>query len=487
VDAACLTGANRPYYWRDMKTQTKKPSKKTASQRQSGLSTGSIAGGAPGAKGITPITRLWVQGWKSLSELTNLELRGLTVLAGANSSGKSSFFQPTLMLKQTLEAPYDPGALLLDGPHVRFTEASQFLSCAETTGKFSDLVVGVQTANDHIETTYVKSVGKPIEVVAETYGMSHSVTKVRRDMSPAELKKQLGENGAKLIEMLGKGSEKPELSVRRNRCFLGVQLTLDSGAGQQLSLQVDNLETGRVVSAIRSIIHLPGLRGNPERTYPLNATEGFYPGQFQNYTASLIQKWKDATDSPKLRELNKALADLGLTSEITTKAIDETRVEIKVSRLLASECNEFVSIADVGLAVSQVLPVLVALVVARPGQLVFVEQPELHLHPRAQVRLASIMSNAVKRGVRILLETHSSLLLLGIQTAIANGELPPTDVALHWFTRNESGTTCVSNAEVDAAGAFGTWPEDFGDVSFEAENAYLKAAERVLLSELHAR
>src|SRR5208282_911176 len=52
----------------------------------------------------------------------------LTILAGANSSGKSSIVQPILMLKQTLEASYDPGTLLLDGPNVRFTSGDQFLS-----------------------------------------------------------------------------------------------------------------------------------------------------------------------------------------------------------------------------------------------------------------------------------------------------------------------------------------------------------------------
>jgi hypothetical protein len=51
----------------------------------------------------------------------------LTLLAGANSSGKSSVMQGPLLLKQTLEAQYDPGALLLDGPHVRFTAIEQML------------------------------------------------------------------------------------------------------------------------------------------------------------------------------------------------------------------------------------------------------------------------------------------------------------------------------------------------------------------------
>ena len=52
-----------------------------------------------------------------------------------------------------------------------------------------------------------------------------------------------------------------------------------------------------------------------------------------------------------------------------------------------------VSIADVGFGVSQVLPVLVALIVAEPGRLVYLEQPELHLHPRAQVALAQVLSS----------------------------------------------------------------------------------------------
>ena len=43
--------------------------------------------------------------------------------------------------------------------------------------------------------------------------------------------------------------------------------------------------------------------------------------------------------------------------------------------------NDLVSIADVGVGVSQSLPVVVALRTARPGQLVYIEQPEIHLHP----------------------------------------------------------------------------------------------------------
>ena len=74
------------------------------------------------------ITKITVKGFKSIAEECEIDIRPLTILAGANSSGKSSIMQPLLLLKQTLEAPYDPGPLLIDGPNVQFTEVAQFLS-----------------------------------------------------------------------------------------------------------------------------------------------------------------------------------------------------------------------------------------------------------------------------------------------------------------------------------------------------------------------
>src|SRR5438034_5164415 len=74
------------------------------------------------------IAEIQVAGFKSISQEQSIEIKPLTILAGANSSGKSSMMQPLLLLKQTLEAPYDPGPLLLNGPNVRFNSAEQMFS-----------------------------------------------------------------------------------------------------------------------------------------------------------------------------------------------------------------------------------------------------------------------------------------------------------------------------------------------------------------------
>src|SRR4051812_43714179 len=76
-------------------------------------------------KGITSIA---IEGFKSISQKQSIEIRPLTILAGANSSGKSSIMQPLLLLKQTLNASYDPSPLMLNGPNIKFTVAEQILS-----------------------------------------------------------------------------------------------------------------------------------------------------------------------------------------------------------------------------------------------------------------------------------------------------------------------------------------------------------------------
>ena len=95
--------------------------------------------------------------------------------------------------------------------------------------------------------------------------------------------------------------------------------------------------------------------------------------------------------------------------------------------------------------------------------------------------MAQILADAAIRGVRVVIETHSQILLLGIQTLVAEGKLAPELVKFHWFTRNNDGSTAINSADLDETGAFGDWPEDFAETSLKAESRYLDAAETRLL------
>lgn len=436
------------------------------------------------------LTGLTVAGFKSIARQQSIEVRPLTILAGANSSGKSSMMQPLLLLKQTLEATFDPGALLLNGPNVRFTSASQFLSTQADRSKRRQFTVGVETqAGVALSETF----GYDDKAIIDVLGMAetmdgHTIT-LHPNMAPHEL--------VAAVNAMVRGFDRTWLdtmddlaipsywSVQRTRCFLVVQgipptlLGTLPGAVQHALPGVQALTT-----IARQTLHVPGSRGNPERMYQRTPVIGpEFVGTFDNYIASVISHWQSTADD-RLAKLSEALSALGLTWGVAAQVIDDTSVELHVGRLPRQRGkNDLVSIADVGFGVSQVLPVLVALLVAEPGQLVYIEQPELHLHPRAQTILARLLFDAAERGVRVVAETHSSLILLGIQTLVAEGR-PRDLVKLHWFTRDEAtGTTSVASTDLDETGAFDAdWPEDFGQVTLNAESNFLNAAESRLFS-----
>jgi predicted ATPase len=423
------------------------------------------------------IVQLSVSGYKSIRGEQSIEIRPLTILAGANSSGKSSIIQPLLLLKQTLEATYDPGPLLLDGPDVRFSRASQLFFTGK--GHREDhFHVGIAVENGVAYTLHFTKGEKKqgLQLSQMEIRLGHSTLAIEPPMASDNVKEALSKGGFReLVRELrtvgSEGSRGVTYEVVRNRCFLDIRAD-----GVPLTFRFPS-----ITEAIQSVIHLPGLRGNPTRTYPVTAVGRMFPGTFQDYTASVIRRWQDEkSNKSNLQSLGQDLQRLGLTWKVEAKRSDDTKVELRVGRTRSPArggAQDMVNVADVGFGVSQTLPVLVALRVAYPGQLVYIEQPEIHLHPRAQVKMASILADAAQRGVRVVAETHSSLLLLAIQALVARGELSPDLVKLHWFQRDEGGETHITSADLDEAGAFGDWPEDFGQVELEIQQRYLDAAE----------
>jgi len=441
----------------------------------------------PTLRSMEGISRIDIEGLKSIGGRLSLNVGKLTILAGANSSGKSTVMQGLLLQKQTLNAPFDPGPLLLNGDNVKFSEATQLLHTGlgggtrTSTRRAGQIAIGIATERGQVavETTYRvdSKEGLDIERTASSY-YGKAV-----DLTPGLASDRI----RGLVQSILPGIREIEgdlvqdafaWSVKTRRCFL---VAVRQPAGGQGELFYSSYEFGPdwAANLVRGIIHLPGLRGNPERSYPVTAVGQEFPGQFQNYMASLIHNWK-SSQAEKVQQLGQDLSDLGLTWKVETRPVDDTSLAVQVGRTRTPArggARDLVNIADVGLGVSQVLPVLVALRAATPGQLVYLEQPEIHLHPSAQYALARILLEAAARGSRVIVETHSSLLLRGLQVAIAKEKvaLPPKEVALHWFSRDDAGVTGVTSCTLDEEGAFGDWPADFDDISLQADSDYLDA------------
>ena len=426
------------------------------------------------------ISRIAVAGFKSIDAEQHIEVAPLTVLAGANSAGKSSMMQPLLLWKQTLEAPFDPGPLLLNGPCVRFTSTEQFLS----RGRQGFEIAVESLQGTAIRMAYVRPSGGKLEISAMSFrrGIRDEMLTITPTSSHSELwaavRDPVREHYADRTDLVT-----ADISTHRSFAFLELSSTNPTLTYIALMLAGDEriLEPAApLIPTLQDIIHVPGLRGNPERAYQTTEIGRLYPGTFEPYVASLIGHWQ-RSDESRFTALVQDLWTLGLARYVTAEPVNDTQVQLRVGRLPAGQRfgnTDLVNIADVGFGVSQTIPVVVALRAADAGRLVYIEQPELHLHPRAQAAMASILVDAARRGVRVLVETHSSILLRAIQTAIASGLIDEADVSLNWFARDpDSGATSVARAALDADGAFGDWPEDFDDVILDVEGAYLDAVE----------
>jgi hypothetical protein len=125
--------------------------------------------------------------------------------------------------------------------------------------------------------------------------------------------------------------------------------------------------------------------------------------------------------------------------------------------------------SEVGSGVSFILPILASLTV---GRLSIVEQPELHLHPRAQCDLGDVFIYAACNGRRSIIETHSEHLILRLSRRIretTRGQLLPrglqlkSDSALiYYFEPGANGRTSIHRIRFDDQGEFlDVWPDGF--------------------------
>jgi hypothetical protein len=297
-----------------------------------------------------------------------------------------------------------------------------------------------------------------------------------------EVEFRQGGDGKDILRKLGLGftvatlplSGVNQVSVHQRRCFFYVAAA--DGPDSPFPL-LD--PAAPFAKDLTRMIDLPGFREWDQRFF--SATKGgpAFPEFFDSHFASVILQWQETSNEAMLRELNRQAASLGLTSKVEARRFTPTQIDLRVSRMPVGGHghDDLVSLSDVGTGVSQVLPVLVALLVAEPGQLVHVEQPEVHLHPEAEAGLADSFMAAARRGVRVIVETHSDLLLRGIQTLVTKGEIPSESVALYWFSRSlKDGATKLTAGHLDQYGAYGDWPSNLDEIALNVESGYLDAA-----------
>ena len=219
--------------------------------------------------------------------------------------------------------------------------------------------------------------------------------------------------------------------------------------------------------------YLGPLREAPRVNYPLSQTRLDLGTMGENTANVLHGQPHRAVVMPnendgERRQLSEALNYWLSEFELAESAHTEGRGRMGIGlTVIPTGLDREVDLTSVGVGVSQVIPVLLLCLLAEPGTLVVLEQPELHLHPRLEQKLADFLLACTRSGRQLIIETHSEHLVNRLRYHIASDPTDDTHNLIKLiFAESEGGITEYREPEINPYGGIGDdWPAGFLDLS----------------------
>jgi predicted ATPase len=453
------------------------------------------------------LTELQIKNFKAWKDTGKVRMAPLTVIFGANSAGKSSLGHLLLALKQTTLLA-DRKRVLHLGDKTSLIDLGTFTDCLHNHDltaalEFSlswklPLELKVRNASDVNQVfsgqnmslrSCIQAKGEQPEVKSIEYKLSGKAASdaltVKYGLNQ-EQKLDLMSDPLKLVKAVGRKwpLEAPEKFYRFSDITLARYQNADFLADFAL-------ETERLLG---ELYYLGPLRRHPERSYQWSGeTPSDVGAQGESAIAAFLAATHDQRQlnrKPKARKhafdvfIANWLKDLGVISSFTVKAVAQGRKEYEVLIKTHAKASE-VKLTDVGFGISQVLPALIQAFYAPPNSMVWMEQPEIHLHPQVQAELADVFISAVQscengrpRHVQLVIESHSEHFLTRLQRRVAEGVISPDEVAVY-FCKPGNGTAELEPLELNLYGDIKNWPENFfGDEMADVAARTIAAMER---------
>jgi predicted ATPase len=186
-------------------------------------------------------------------------------------------------------------------------------------------------------------------------------------------------------------------------------------------------------------------------------------------TANVLDKKKDDLINDNLCLGEDAKTLITQTEAWLNKIFDGAKVEIPHSEtnilelfLNTSASRDRFKPINVGFGYSYILPIIVSGLIAKAGEILIVENPEAHLHPKAQSRLTQFLAKVSRCGVQVFIESHSEHILNALRIAVLDKVVMPEDLSILYFQQGEQQPVVVQ-IPVQVNGSIEEWPEDFFD------------------------
>ena len=373
------------------------------------------------------LTKLRLVNFKSYIN-KDISIAPLTVLAGLNSAGKSTIIQSILLLRQSYEHDSSMKTLMLNG---RYTQLGSYRDVHSRSVGEDDARVGIGIMDSAANRMRV---------------WSYQLDRFRNmETSEASVLSAARGNAAHAIGNVFDDSFE----------FIGAD-RMGPSVIQQQSFE-NTRERGQL-----------GVRG--EYCYDYLRVHG-------DDEIDDIKRHEGARDLT-LAELTDAwMGEISPGVSISSKSIEYTQ---NILPRIVTHGVDSDSPLNVGFGISYTLPIVIALLKAKQGSLVILENPEAHIHPRGQRQLGELIARTVAAGAQVIVETHSDHVLNGIRLAVKGGLLKPKQVGLTFVEKHlapvprkgaskdqwdldKAWQSVITEVHVQPDGSLDQWPDGFFD------------------------
>jgi len=416
------------------------------------------------------LTHLKLENFKIWRSTGPIRLAPITLLLGTNSSGKSSLIQSLLLIRQTVKG---------EDPNLDLNLGNPDADDSVTLGQFKDLLCRHGASN---ESTSANQVGIEFRWSEQGDAMTSTLFSARYNKGSA---------GSAELAFLRLGKDGQGFSVQRRkvgiyRLSLATQtkslgqsadfrpqrsFAFSAATFNKLGARAESIKSigPALLDELSRIIYLGPLRRLAQRDY---VWAGRMPAHIGDDGAKAVDaliasgvarqlalKRKKAipADAQLFDQTIHWLKEMNLADGLSIRALGGSARYA----LMIENDGQASNLKDVGVGVSQVIPVIVAALFAQPGHIVIVEEPESHLHPLAQSKLAELFARVSKeRNVQFIVETHSEHLFRRMQTLIAKQDTKPNEVAMYFVERDGKNAN-MRPLELDDFGRVKNWPPGF--------------------------
>lgn len=448
--------------------------------------------------------------FKAFKKSGNIEIKKINILVGPNSSGKSSFIKSLLTLKNSIENKDSDTVLGFDKEigtfkTVVYNNDSKnkigYKICLDNTGSKSILdkiniditLLGILN-NTKIESEDIKDYYNNIKSAIYNDIKNYIVDNIQFtarlnskgrvyvdnfyiNFTNEENYHIYKDRNSYYLSMNGQKIKIPNIIepykfyFKINKCKVS---DLNKEELNKIALfEYSMAEVEKKINKFsNNIIHIEPLRNKFDRVeYVTNLKLHNYVGKKgENTTTSLlgINKREEDEEMKRLRtkdKINQWFNEFNLGESVDIESLGNDNYSL----IITNKYTEIKSnIVDVGVGTSQLLPIIVESISSQAASILVIEEPETHIHPYAQSKLADLFVDcANKQNKGFIIETHSIFLISQIQILVAKGLISPKDVGIYYFSQDKNGSKATNMKLLDNGQFEEEWPSGFFDIHYE--------------------